>query len=74
MLSAAVRPEGLRTGAKFAIPGSILFFYKSLETLAIWLFLICLILFAAKSTFRLVWEIKLYRLGDYDDLALRLKD
>lgn len=47
-----------------------LLFCKSLETLAIWLYLIGLNLFAAKPTFRLVWKIKLYRLGDYDDLAL----
>jgi hypothetical protein len=62
-------------GAAFCfVLGSIFFFYDSLMTPGTWLFLIGSILFAAKPTLRLVREIKLYRMGDQDDLASRLKD
>ncbi len=52
--------------------GSVLFFWKSTETPAIWLFLIGSILFAAKPTLRLAREIKLVRMGKLDSLADRL--
>lgn len=62
-------------GAAFAfIIGSILFFYASLQLAGTWLFLIGSILFAAKPTIRLTREIKLYRMGDYGDLARRIRD
>ena len=60
-------------GAAFSfVVGSVLFFFDSTQIPATWLFLIGSILFAAKPTIRLVREIKLYRMGDYDDLAQRL--
>jgi hypothetical protein len=61
-------------GAAFAfIIGSVMFFSEDWQTPGTWLFLIGSILFAMKPTIRLVREIKLYRMGDYDDLAQRLK-
>ena len=53
--------------------GSILFFYEELQTAGTWCFLIGSILFAAKPSLRLAREIKLYSLGDTEDLAERLK-
>jgi hypothetical protein len=38
------------------------------------LFLVGSLLFAAKPTLRLIREIKLYRMGDVDDLAHRFED
>ncbi|KAA2312944.1 hypothetical protein DL237_16110 [Pseudooceanicola sediminis] len=62
-------------GAAFCfVLGSIFFFSERLMTPGTWLFLIGSLLFAAKPTLRLVREIKLYRMGDQDDLASRLKD
>lgn len=60
--------------AAFAfIIGSVMFFFEAWQTPGTWLFLIGSILFAMKPTIRLVRELKLYRMGDYDDLAQRLK-
>lgn len=60
-------------GAAFTfVLGSIFFFSEKLQTAGTWLFLIGSLLFAAKPTIRLVREIKLYRMGDKDDLAQRL--
>ncbi len=56
------------------IVGSVLFFFKELETIAIWFFVIGSVFFAAKPTLRLIREIKLYRMGDVSDLAQRRKD
>lgn len=52
--------------------GSILFFWQSLETAAIWFFVVGSVLFAVKPTLRLVRELKLAAMGDADDLADRL--
>jgi uncharacterized membrane protein YgdD (TMEM256/DUF423 family) len=54
--------------------GSILFFRESLMTPATWLFVVGSVLFAAKPTLRLLREVRLYRMGDYADLAERLDD
>ncbi|WP_102109991.1 YrhK family protein [Oceaniglobus roseus] len=51
------------------IVGSVMFFYEAWQVPGTWLFLVGSILFAAKPTLRLVREIKLYRMGDYGDLA-----
>ena len=62
-------------GAALAfIVGSILFFYDSLQIPATWAFLIGSVLFATKPTLRLWREIKLLRMGDYSDLADRIKN
>ena len=53
--------------------GSVLFFWKSLETPAIWFFVVGSILFAAKPTLRLVREIKLASMDDEKDLADRFR-
>ncbi|SHI83457.1 YrhK family protein [Wenxinia saemankumensis] len=53
------------------VVGSILFFWEATTIEATWLFLIGSILFAAKPTIRTVREIKLWRMGDMDDLAER---
>lgn len=59
-------------GAAFSfVIGSVLFFYPSTQVAATWLFVVGSLLFAAKPTIRLVREIKLYRMGDVDDLARR---
>lgn len=55
------------------LAGSVLFFWKALETAAIWLFVIGSILFAAKPTLRLVRELKLAAMGDTEDLADRFQ-
>jgi YrhK-like protein len=51
--------------------GSILFFWKSLETAAICFFVIGSALFALKPTIRLFREIRLAAMGDTEDLAQR---
>ena len=53
------------------VVGSVLFFRESLQTAGTWLFLIGSILFAAKPTIRLLREIKLAAIGDYEDLEQR---
>ncbi|QPM91145.1 YrhK family protein [Pseudooceanicola algae] len=58
--------------AAFFIVGSVFFFYESLMIAGTWFFLFGSFLFAAKPTIRLVREVKLYRLGDDEDLAARL--
>ncbi|NIZ11564.1 YrhK family protein [Pseudooceanicola sp. HF7] len=55
------------------IVGSIFFFYDSLMTAGTWLFLVGSVFFAAKPSIRLVREVKLYRMGDDEDLAKRAR-
>ncbi|MGR3363479.1 MAG: YrhK family protein [Maritimibacter harenae] len=54
--------------------GSFLFFSEDTQTAATWLFVVGSACFALKPTLRLVREIKLYSIGDEDDLAKRLQD
>ncbi|MBK1635542.1 YrhK family protein [Rhodovulum adriaticum] len=54
--------------------GSVLFFWNSLETPAIWLFVIGSAFFFLKPAIRLAREIQLWRMGRLDRLAERLKD
>ena len=56
------------------IVGSVMFFSDAWLTPGTWLFLVGSLLFAAKPTLRLIREIKLYRMGDVDDLAHRFED
>lgn len=70
------RVELVRTLVDFSaamcfLIGSVLFFWKSLETLAIWFFVIGSVLFAAKPTLSLAREIRLAAMGDEEDLAKR---
>ncbi|WP_373355161.1 YrhK family protein [Pseudoroseicyclus sp. CXY001] len=61
-------------GAAFAfVVGSVMFFFAAWQTAGTWFFLIGSILFAAKPTIRLVRELKLYEMGDEEDLAERYK-
>ena len=53
--------------------GSFLFFSDATETAATWLFVVGSFCFAVKPTLRLAREIKLYRIGDNEDLAERLR-
>ncbi|MDF1750762.1 MAG: YrhK family protein [Alphaproteobacteria bacterium] len=53
--------------------GSVLFFWKSTETPAIWLFTFGSIFFLVKPSLRLSREIHLWRIGQLDDLASRLR-
>ncbi|MAW89149.1 MAG: hypothetical protein CMJ42_21735 [Phyllobacteriaceae bacterium] len=53
------------------VAGSALFFDKSLETPAIWCFLIGSVFFALKPTLRLAREVHYLALGDVDDVARR---
>ena len=55
--------------AMFFLIGSVMFFWNSLQTVAIWFFVIGSACFAAKPTLKLAREIKLARQGEYDDLA-----
>ncbi|MCB1425855.1 MAG: YrhK family protein [Zhengella sp.] len=51
--------------------GSVMFFYKSMETPAIWCFLVGSVCFALKPTLRLARELHYLALGDVDDIAGR---
>ncbi|SFH13171.1 YrhK-like protein [Palleronia marisminoris] len=51
--------------------GSILFFWNSLETIAIWFFVLGSLLFGVKPTIRFLREVKLAAMGDEEDLAKR---
>jgi hypothetical protein len=53
--------------------GSFLFFSEKTQTAGTWLFVVGSFCFAVKPTLRLAREIKLYRLGDDDDLVKRLE-
>ena len=55
------------------IVGSVMFFQSAWQETGTWLFLIGSIFFALKPTLRLVREIRLYRMGDMDDLARRAR-
>ncbi|UYV37012.1 YrhK family protein [Rhodobacteraceae bacterium D3-12] len=58
--------------AALFVVGSVFFFFESLQVSGTWLFLIGSIFFALKPTIRLWREIKLLRMGDYDDVAAKL--
>lgn len=60
----------LAAAALFII-GSIMFFSEAWTTFGTWLFLTGSLLFGLKPTLRLVKEIKLYRMGNIEDLAER---
>jgi uncharacterized membrane protein YhfC len=53
--------------------GSVLFFWSSLETSAIWLFVVGSVCFLIKPSLKLSREIHLWRMGQLDDLADRLQ-
>ena len=61
------------SAAMLFLVGSVLFFYKSLENPAIWLFVIGSACFAMKPTIRIVREIHFLIIGDYSDLAERYR-
>lgn len=56
------------------LAGSILFFWPSLETTAIWLFVIGSFCFMLKPTLRLAREIHLYHVGRLDPLVTRAEE
>lgn len=51
--------------------GSIMFFYETLQTQAIWCFVIGSAFFALKPTLRLIREFHYLAIGDIEDLARR---
>ncbi|SLN22174.1 YrhK family protein [Roseisalinus antarcticus] len=51
--------------------GSILFFWKAYEVIAIWFFVVGSVCFAVKPSLRLARELKLASIGDSVDLAQR---
>ncbi|MCB1440185.1 MAG: YrhK family protein [Nitratireductor sp.] len=53
------------------IAGSVMFFYKSLENGAIWLFVIGSVFFFMKPAIRLARELHYLALGDVEDVAKR---
>lgn len=53
--------------------GSVLFLYASLQTPAIWCFIVGSACFALKPTIRLTRELHYLRMGDVDDVAAKLK-
>ncbi|QFT64019.1 YrhK-like protein [Roseivivax halotolerans] len=68
------RYELAHTAVDFAaaflfLVGSVLFFWQSLETAAIWCFVLGSVFFCVKPTLRLIREIHLYRIGETDALA-----
>ena len=54
--------------------GSILFLWPGYEDTAIWLFIIGSVFFCLKPTLRLAREVQLWRMGNLDQLAERLRD
>jgi uncharacterized membrane protein YhfC len=56
------------------VVGSWLFFYKSWETVATWLFLVGSVFFALKPTIRIAREIHYFQLGKVDKLAHNLEN
>jgi hypothetical protein len=57
------------TAAILFVTGSILFFNKSLETIAVWCFLAGSLFFGLKPTIRVVREFQYLAVGDVEDLA-----
>lgn len=57
--------------ATLFVIGSVMFFSEEWTTSGTWLFLIGSLLFALKPTLRLICEIKLYRMCQYEKLAAR---
>ena len=55
------------------VVGSVMFFSEAWMTAGTWMFLAGSILFAVKPTLRLVREVHLYRQGEADKLAARLR-
>ena len=51
--------------------GSIMFFWDSLYTAAVWFFVVGSALFAVKPTIKFARELKLAAMGDDEDLAKR---
>jgi hypothetical protein len=62
------------TAAVCFLVGSVLFFWNSLETAAIWFFVAGSALFCTRPTIRFARELKLASMGDAEDLADRLED
>lgn len=60
------------TAALLFLVGSVMFFYKSLNSPAIWCFVVGSAFFALKPILRVVREFHLAAEGDYKDLAERL--
>ncbi|MGJ8545904.1 MAG: YrhK family protein [Sulfitobacter sp.] len=57
-------------GAAFCfIIGSVMFFSETWLTFGTWLFLLGSVLFALKPTIKLMREVKLYRMGEFDSLT-----
>ncbi|TCS61456.1 YrhK-like protein [Primorskyibacter sedentarius] len=59
--------------AIFFTVGSVLFLWDSMQTPAIWLFIIGSLCFLAKPSLKLAREIKLWRMGKVDKLANRIE-
>ncbi|WOI56475.1 YrhK family protein [Palleronia sp. LCG004] len=53
------------------LAGSIMFFWSSLETPAIWCFTVGSVAFAVKPTLRLFREVRLAAMGDDGDISAR---
>ncbi|MGR3571395.1 YrhK family protein [Brevirhabdus sp.] len=51
--------------------GSVMFFFESMQTPAIWLFVIGSVFFLIKPSLRLARELTLYRMGEINKLADR---
>ena len=66
-------PGGALPREYLILIGSFLFFSAATQTAATWLFVVGSFCFAVKPTLRLAREIKLYRIGDNEDLAERLR-
>ena len=60
-------------GVAFLI-GSVLFFWDSLENIAVVFFIVGSVLFVAKPALRLGREVHLYRMGELDHLAGKAED
>lgn len=54
--------------------GSVMFFWAALEVTATWFFTVGSVLFLAKPAIRLLREIRLLRLGEYETLAERAEE
>lgn len=61
------------SAALLFLVGSVLFFYPSVETIAIWFFVVGSAFFGLKPTIRLARELHYLRIGDLDDLEAAAK-
>jgi len=62
------------SAATLFVVGSVMFFWPSYETAAIWCFVIGSLFFLMKPALRLARELHYLSIGDVEDIARKLRD